>query len=282
MERQGAKQVNLPKIVSGPTFVASAHGPSVDSDGDGRKDTYGPSDIVEIAAVFSKQVCGFGVLKLVLRTGGGPTVSRNAKYCGCGPSTVSFCYRVKSGDRDGDGLAIPANAILLKTYNGIVPDSRHPPVRSRPLSRVDGDLPDITRPSLLGAPGISGNPSHGTTFRRGEKIRITARFTEYVTVDSSGRWPTIGLKIGDTLRHAVYVSDRPDQARNTMNFLEESHLVHFEYSVRKGDRDRDGTVWVPANTLSIPPESSIRDLAGNDASVRWSVSSGRDVYIDGG
>ena len=131
-DRRGAMHKNVPTIVGGPTFVAWEHGPSVDSDGDGRDDTYGPSDIVKIAVSFSKQVCGFGVLKLVLRSGDGSAVSRNAKYCGCGPSSVSFCYRVKRGDQDSDGLAIPANAILLKTYDGIVPDSRHRPVQSQP------------------------------------------------------------------------------------------------------------------------------------------------------
>ena len=131
-DRRGAIHKNVPTIVGGPTFVAWEHGPSVESDGDGRDDTYGPSDIVKIAVSFSEQVCGFGVLKLVLRSGDGSAVSRNAKYCGCGPSSVSFCYRVKRGDQDSDGLAIPANAILLKTYDGIVPDSRHRPVQSQP------------------------------------------------------------------------------------------------------------------------------------------------------
>ena len=281
-DRSGAKQENVPTIVSGPTFVTWSYGPSVDSDEDGKKDTYGPSDIVEIAVAFNKQVCGLGVLKLVLRTGDGPAVSRSAKYCSCGPSTVSFCYRVKRGDRDGDGLAIPANAILLRTYDGIIPDSRHPPVRSQPRRRVDGDLPDITRPSLHGAPSISSNPSDGKTYWRGEKIRISADFAEFVVVDVTGGWPPLGLKIGDTLRHALYVGDRANNDRGTVHFSEESRLVEFEYTVRKGDRDRDGTVWVPANGLSIPQGSSIRDLAGNNASVGWSVSSGRNVYIDGG
>ena len=254
----------------------------MDSDGDGARDTYGPSDIVEIAVGYSEQVCGFGVLKLALRTGSGPAVTRNAKYCGCGPDSVSFCYRVRRGDRDGDGLGIPPNAITLRTYSGVVPDSRHAPIPSQPDRRVDGSLPDISRPVLWSAPGISGKPSTGDVFRRGEKVRVTARFTERVKVDASGGLPTLELQVGRSLRRAAYVGDEPNRDRHGVSFMEDTHRVHFEYEVRKGDRDRDGIVWVPANGLEIPPGSSIRDLAGNDASVGWSVSSGGYVSIDGG
>ena len=271
-----------PKLVRGPTFLRSQSSPTVDSDGDGRRDTYGPSDVVEVRVGYSKQVCGFGVMKLALQTGDGPTVTRDASYCGCGSRGVSFCYRVKPGDRDGDGLAIPGNAISLTSYDGMVPDSKHRPVPSQRDHRVDGRLADATHPSLRSAPGITSKPSVGKVYLRGEKIRVTAYFSEFVEVNAEGGWPTLSLEVGVALRHAVYSGDGPRESRHSMNFLEDAHLVHFEYEVREGDSDRDGTVWVPANGLRIPPGSSIRDLAGNDASVTWSVSSGHGAYIDGG
>ena len=277
-----AQTAQSPILVRGPTFLRDQFGPGVDFDEDGRTDTYAPSDIVQIAVGFSEQVCGFGTLKLALQTGDGPTNIRNAKNCGCSPDTVFFCYRVEPGDRDEDGLSIPADAISLMTYDGTVPDSRHLPLPSQGGHRVDGNLPDTTSPRLSYAPGIHDGPAIGDVYRRGEKIQITAQFTEDVIVDSSGGLPTLRLQVGHVLRHAVYVDQRPNVERVPMTFLDDAHLLHFEYEVRRGDRDSDGTVWVPANGLEIPAGSSIRDIAGNDASLTWSVSSGRPAYIDGG
>ena len=274
-------QADVPRIVSGPTFVTTERSPSVDSDGDGTRDTYGPSDIVRIAVGYSEQVCGYGVLRLALRTGHGRTATRIAKYCGCGHGGVTFCYRVERGDQDADGLAIPANAVSLRTYDGIVPDGKHRSVASRPGHRADGSLPDITGPGLSGTPGIRGWPPVGDVYRQGQRIRLTASFTEFVVVDTSGGRPTLGLEVGDTLRHAVYVGDEQTPEGPLVHFHEETHLVHFEYEVREGDRDDDGIVRVPADELRIPPGSSIRDLSGNDAVVIWSVTSGRSLYIDG-
>ena len=276
-----AQAAKAPILVRGPTFLRDRLGPSVDSDGDGRTDTYVPSDIVQIAVDFSEQVCGFGVAKLALQSGDGPINIRNAKYCGCSPDTVAFCYRVAPGDRDEDGLGIPANAVSLRTYNGTVPDSRHQPVPSQPSHRIDGSLPDIASPKLYGAPGIHGHPAIGDVYRQGEKIQIVAHFTEHVVVDSSGGLPTLRLQVGHVLRHAVYVDKKPNEDGVRMTFLEDAYPLHFEYEVRRGDRDSDGTVWVPANGLEVPAGSSIRDIAGNDASLTWSVSSGGNVYIDG-
>ena len=276
LENRHARNEGVPTIIVGPTFLAAGHvagtGPSVDSDADGTTDTYGPTDIVRISVTFSEQVCGNGRLALTLRTGDGPSVTRHARYCGCGSRDVYFCYRVRPGDRDADGFGILANAISLRTYDGMVPDATHRAVPSQPGHRVDGNLPDITPPSLSGAPGISGNPSIRDIYRRGETIRLTARFTEHVVVDASGGVPTLALQIGDTLHHAIYVGDEAS---------EDWHRVHFEYVVREGDRDDDGLVQVPANGLRVPTGSSIRDMAGNDASLIWSVTSGSYVRIDG-
>ena len=263
-----------PVITSGPEFISE---PSIDSNGDGQTDTYGLSEIVKIRVEFSEQVCGSGDLALSFQTGSGPTVVRNAEYCGCGGGIsgikhyVYFCYQVDQGDRDGDGLAIATNAISLRSYSGVVPNVEHEAVPSRANHRVDGSLSDESPPSVgPGAPGIFGRPSAGDTYRRGETIRIEVTFTKNVVVNTGGGLPTVGLEIGGNVRRAQYAVEES-----------ESDRLVFTYTVQAGDRDTDGEVWVPADSLILPAGSSIKDLAGNDALLSWSVSSGRQVYVDG-
>ena len=263
-----------PVITSGPEFISE---PSIDSNGDGQKDTYGPNEIVSIRVGFSEQVCGSGDLALSFQTGSGPTVVRNAEYCGCGGGIsgikhyVYFCYQVDQGDRDGDGLAIATNAISLRSYSGVVPNAEHEAVPSRANHRVDGSRSDESPPSVgPAAPGIYGRPLAGDTYRRGETIRIEVTFTKNVVVNTSGGLPTVGLEIGGNVRRAQYAVEES-----------ESDRLVFTYTVQAGDRDTDGEVWVPADSLILPAGSSIKDLAGNDALLSWSVSSGRQVYVDG-
>ena len=260
---------SVPFVVGGPTIVST---PSHDTDGDGVADTYGPTDVVKFEVRFSKQVCGTGFLYFALQTGSGPEELVRASYSGCGRNTTSFSRLIDSKDFvDEDGISIPANAIKhLVKYDGEVPNAAHAAVPADPNHRIDGSLPDVKSPNLVGAPRINNRPADGDTFRRGEVIVVVATFSELLTVNTTGGLPTIGLQIGESIKRAQYSATRSS-----------GQTLVFTYTVQPGDKDDDGTVWVRAGTIIVPPGSAITDAAGNDAVIGWKVSSGSRIKVDG-
>ena len=257
-------------IVSGPFLIST---PSADSDNDGTYDTYVPSDIVQVSVGFTEQLCGLGSLELKLQTGNGTVTKRRAQYCGCSPDFVFFCYQVVPGDRDLDGISIGANAVSFRTYDGDTPSVVHGPVPAQFLHRVDGNLPDTSRPRLASAPSISNTPGDGKTYRRDDAIMIEFPLTEEVEVSTKGGSITLSLEIGNTIRYARYVGSVIDSKGR--------HSLMFAYVVRREDRDFDGTIWVPADGMVVPVGSSIKDLSGNNAVLSWTVSAGRSLRVDG-
>ena len=266
-------QTPKPRIISGPTIISE---PSVDSDGDGRGDTYSLTEEIRIEVMYDEQVCGVGWIALTFQTGNGPPEVKNADYDSCGLDGVFFAYLVTESDVDSDGLSIAANSIHLQSYDGVVPDSTHQSVPSDRNHRVDGRLPDITSPYLDSAPGIRSAPVSGDTYVRGETITLSAKFQEDVVVNTGGGLPTLGLEIGHDIVRAEYVASESS-----------SRSLVFKYEVQQGDRDDDGELWVRAATegggagFAVPSGSSITDLAGNHAVLIWSVSSGRQSKVDG-
>ena len=253
-----------PMITSGPTFIAAKDSPGRDRNGDGVKDTYGPTEMIKLMVGVSKQACGDGSLALKFQTGSGRAVTRKARYCGCNAEYVFFCYPVQRGDRDGDGVGIPANAVSLTTYDGVVVDPRHRAFASHPGHRVDGNLPDIYPPRIESTPGIDWKPRKGEVLRLGDVIRMEATFSEKVVVDTTGGRPTLALKIGGKLRHAPYFKQEDDGYE---------HRLIFVYNIKSGDRDDDGVIDFPEAHLRVPEGSSIRDLAGNPAELSWGIIS---------
>ena len=257
-------QSSAPRLTSGPNIIST---PNLDSDGDGTPDTYTLTQVIEIEVGFSELVCGRGYISLTFQTGNGPAVIRDAEYASCGPSRVTFEYKVTPDDLDLDGLSITANSISLITYDGVVPDSRHEPVLSQSNHRVKGDT---VPPAIQGSPAITNVPHDGDTFWRGEKIKSEAEFNEGITVDRSGTLPTIELEIGDEIRRARYDASKSSG----------ENLI-FTYVVSSDDRDDDGVVWVHANGIHVPPGVSITDHAGNSADLSWNVSSGSYFNVQG-
>ncbi len=76
-----------------------------------------------------------------------------------------------------------------------------------------------------------------STYYRGEVVRVRVRFSQHVTVDTSGGEPYVDLTIGSTTRRANFGSSR-------QNYLD------FSYRVQADDFDSDG-VSVPANSLTL-------------------------------
>ena len=103
-------------------------------------------------------------------------------------------------------------------------------------------------------------PRRETPTIRREVIQVEVRFTGPVVVNTSGGLPTIALELGpgdpgegDTgkTRRAQYTANDSGGAR-----------LIFVYTVQAEDLDDDGIVWVIADSLVVPPGSSMEDTAG--------------------
>ena len=198
-------------------------------------DTYELGETVELVVDFDGAVRVTGSPQLALTIG---AETRNATWFGWGSQTLYFQYTVHAGDRDEDGISIPANALLLNggtitAADGITEaDLTHPAVADERGSKVDGSL--VTPPVVIDVHFIS-SPARGDTYERGETVEVLVEFDKEVAVTGS---PQVALTIGAETRHAI--SDRWGS----------SPALLFEYTVREGDRDEDG-ISIPANALSL-------------------------------
>ena len=200
-----------------------------------RGDTYELGETVELVVEFDGAVKATGNPQLALTIG---TETRHASWFGWGSSSLYFQYTVHAGDRDEDGISIPANSLSLNdgtitAADGITEaDLTHPAVADERGSKVDGSL--VTPPVVIDVHFIS-SPARGDTYERGETIEVLVEFDKEVAVTGS---PQVVLTIGAETRHAI--SDGWGS----------SPALLFEYTVREGDRDENG-ISIPANALSL-------------------------------
>ena len=71
---------------------------------------YGPGDHIDVALTFSRAVTVTGAPRLALSVG---SRTRQADFRSASGSAVNFRYRIRGGDRDGDGVSIAADALTL-------------------------------------------------------------------------------------------------------------------------------------------------------------------------
>ena len=163
------------------------------------------------------------------------------------PSTLWFGYTVQAGDRDTDGISVPANAIrfdggTIRLAGDSAP--RQPPP-SYALNPDDGRSVDgrLAAPPTLDGVSLKGSPEAGDTYRLGETIVVEARFSRAVAVTGN---PQVALTIGDRTRAAAF---SPGPLPSTRTLL-------FRYTVQPGDLDTDG-VSLAADSLN-PGGGAIR------------------------
>ncbi len=156
------------------------------------------------------------------------------------PSTLWFGYTVQAGDRDPDGISVPANAIrfdggTIRLAGDSVPRQPPPSYALNPDlgRRVDGRL---AAPPTLDSVSLRGSPEVADTYGLGETIVVAARFSRAVAVTGN---PQVALTIGDRTRAATF---SPGPLPSTRTLL-------FQYAVQPGDLDTDG-VSVAADSLN--------------------------------
>ena len=145
---------------------------------------------------------------------------------------------VQEGDRDEDGISIPANALTLNggtitAADGATDaDLTHAAVGPERDRRVDGSG-DVTPPRVA-AIYFDSSPARGDTYELGETVKVVVTFDGGVEATPE---PRIALTIGTETRHATFSGWG-------------SNYLYFSYTVQEADRDEDG-ISIPANTLVL-------------------------------
>ena len=219
----GTRDVTRPRV-RGISFVSSP----------ARGDTYELGETIEVVVEFDATVQATGEPRLTLTIG---TRTRHAALSGWSSHTLYFDYTVQVGDRDEDGISIPANALSLDGGTITAADGRtdavlaHEAVGAAGFSKVNGS--DVT-PPRVSAVRFAYSPARGDTYELGETVEVEVEFNR--AVEATGN-PEVALAVGNETRHATF-SGWGNQT------------LYFDYTVQVGDRDEDG-ISIPANALTL-------------------------------
>ena len=214
---------------------------------------------IALEVEFSRGVTVTGAPQLELAIDGTGAPARRASYVSAHDATVRFHYTVQAGDRDADGIGIPAHGLQLN--GATIADLLGEAVtlgldRAQlilPADKVDGATTDATPPAVR-AVAIVSQPAAGG-YAYGDRVSVQVAFSEPVAVTGS---PQLELAVGSASRLAG-IAHGTGPARAALEFV---------YTVQVGDRDADG-IGIPAHALRLNG-GTIRDGAGNDADLRSS------------
>ena len=232
-----------------------------------RGDTYELGETVEVEVEFDRAVTATGAPRVALTVG---TETRHAAFRGWGTQSLHFDYTVQAGDRDEDGISIPANALALAGGSITAADGTTAADLTHGTVTADGDRK--VNGSLASPPGVThlyfgDSPARGNTYERGETVRVGVHFDKVVKV--TGR-PQVELTIGAETRYATLSTRWGDD-----------RYVDFSYVVQEGDRDEDG-ISIPANALILNGGSITAADGTTDADLTHAaVGPERDRKVDG-
>ena len=261
---EGASKVNgslvSPPAVKHIYFVSSP----------ARDDTYERGEKIELLVEFDRMVTATGTVRMAL-TIGEETRQATSPGSGWGGSSALFLdYTVQEGDRDEDGISVPANALSLDGATIKGPDGTtdadltHEEVAAHGSRKVDGSLlspPRVKRLYFL------SSPARDHTYELGETVEVLVEFDKAVTVTGS---PRLALSIGAETRPAAY-----------SRWWGDDREAQFSYTVQEGDRDEDG-ISIPANALSLNGGTITADDGTTDADLtHGEVAPERDRKVDG-
>ncbi len=227
-----------------PTII----GVEVTSDPFGRPfprfEEYAAGDRIQVTVTFDRNVAVTGKPSIELTVG---DMERQAVYSsGSGETSLVFEYAVVAGDRDEDGIVIPAGGLSLNDGmiqgEGVDVDLMHDGVAAPNVHRVNV-RPKITR-TWVHNDGGSDNE-----FLTGDVIQIRV-WIDKVVRDATGS-PSIVLDVGRGKREAIYKSRLG------------TNILRFDYRVTEADVDIDG-VSISSGRVQLN-DGVIQDWNGNDA-----------------
>ncbi|MDE0449963.1 MAG: hypothetical protein OXH96_25125 [Spirochaetaceae bacterium] len=219
----GSRDVTPPRVRS-IAFVSSPE----------RSGTYQLGETVEVVVRFDGAVKSTGEPRLALTVG---TRTRYAIFSGWGSDALYFSYTVQAGDRDEDGIGIPADSLALGDATITAADGvtgavlTHAAMAPAGAGKVNGS--DAAPPRVREI-RFAYSPARGATYELGETVEVEVEFDR--AVEATGE-PQVALTIGTQTRYASFSGWGGE-------------TLYFEYALQAGDRDEDG-IGIEANALVL-------------------------------
>ena len=245
----------------GPAGVSDVSFSSLPASGN----TYGLAELIEIAVTFNKAVAVTGEPQLAL---GLSTGTRQASYASGTGTSLTFGYRVQTGDEDTDGISVGPSALTLNggeinnasdaTVAAVLALGSHA-IPDDPLHKVDGAVetaPMVSGVLVTSSPGASG------AYGLGSAIVVEVTFDRLVEVTGE---PRLALTIGGGRRRAAYASGSG------------TAVLVFRYVVLGADVDPDG-FGVPEDALELNGGEIV--IAGGSGSTPADLGLGSHAMSD--
>ena len=165
-----------------------------------------------------------------------------------------------TGDADSDGISIAENSISLNS--GTIQDEAendatltHDALAAGPEHEVDGAGPTGNSVSVTSQPGTD------STYGVGDRIQVTVKFSEEVTVTGT---PHLEIDVSGTAKTASYSNST-------------AGAVVFNYTVVVGDIDTDG-ISIGQDKLSLNG-GTIQDAFGNAATLTHAAVAADSAHL---
>ena len=230
-------------------------------------DTYGAGELIEVGLSLDVEVVVTGRPQLALLVGNRRVQAALSNSHG---NSVWFRYVVQAGDRDLDGISVPADGLSLNggAIRSLVGTAARlslggHEIVDRPGQKADGSRATIPTVRAL---WLHSQPLQEGRYGVGEVIDIGLEFSLPVEV---GGQPQLALSIGNRRAQAALAGSG-------------GNLVSFQYVVQAGDLDSDG-IGIPMDGLTLNG-GFIRSLAGTPASLdlgNHAVTNANGHMVDG-
>ncbi|MBO9608319.1 MAG: S-layer homology domain-containing protein [Paenibacillaceae bacterium] len=216
---------------------------------------YKAGAVLSFKVNFDETVKVTGTPQLELMIGGD---SVKADYAsGDNSSILTFTYIVLAGQNDIDGIAVNTlglNGGTITDMAGNVAELTLNDVAATGQVLVD------TTPPVVSSVTIPADK----TYIAGEELEFTVSMSEAVTITGT---PYLSVKIGSFDRTASYIPAAPN----------ENELL-FRYTIQSGELDNDGIVLT--QSIGLLGGGTIKDAAGNDATLTFSAGNTSGVLVD--
>lgn len=196
--------------------------------------------------------------QLTLNIGGS---TQYAQYVsGTTTHALIFRYTVQASDLDSDGITVTnsidlaGGTLAFTGTNGAENCNVNLNVPSTTGVRIDTIAPNV---SIV-------TPPANATYLLGMPLNFYVTFDEAVTITNT---PRLVLTVGSTTRYANYVSGSG------------SSMIVFRYIVAASDLDANGVAM--ASSVDLNTTGTVKDSAGNDASLSFSAPNTTAVLVDG-
>ena len=220
-------------------------------------DTYRDRETILVEVTFSEPVVvGTGTPRMGVWMG---RYRKEMTYRGgSGTNKLILGYRIRSDDRDGDGIATYPNMILVHGDLAVTDSADndanldHEPMATQAGHKVAGSASDTTPPTVESV-GIASGLG---TYAPGQEIRPQVILSELARLEGlGGVEPSLEFTIGGETRTATYAPfNRP-----TTSWLS---VMTFTYTVQEGD---EGAIAIGADSVRLPIGASLRDGHDNQA-----------------